>query len=365
MPMRLLALFLVPLVLAVSLSAALAADPSKKPDQFRGIRWGAAVTGQPGLTAVDRDGDIVHYDRKGDVKDLGGIPLRSITYSFFKGQFYHAAIAYEGQDAFAAIERSLEEKYGPPDAQRHKTDSSGQSYEVAVWNWPGQVFIGNRHDQGKPGGRIFYFYAPLTDASAKEQGLAPKQPKPAKPAKAQADLPAGAPQAGASTYTVKRGDYLARIAKRYGLTEAELSAANSGLTDKNLKAGATIRLPAGAGSRPDREEPAAKAPAPTAESHRSTPAGAYIEYTIKPGDILSKVANEHGVQSKDVEAANPDIKPKALRPGMVVRIPLVKAASPRSTAQPAATSAAPQPATTPPAPQPAPAPAGADAPANP
>jgi LysM repeat protein len=323
MQIRLLATLSIPLVLAVSLSTALAADPARKPDQFRGIRWGAEVSSLSGLTLVDRDGDIIHYDRPGETKDLGGIPLRHVTYSFYKGQFYHADIGYEGENSFAAIQRSLEEKYGPPDAVREKTDAAGHAYEVAVWDWPGYVFIGNRHDKGSPRGRIFYFYAPLTDASAKSQGIAPAQ------------TPASAP-GKAATYLVKRGDSLSRIARQLGTTESALAAANPGLTDKTLKAGATIALPAGLtppDKGPDKAEAASKPASPAVQAPAP---GAYVEYTVKEGDVLSKVANGHGTRTRDVIAANPGINPDFLRPGTVLRIPVGAAAPKTETPQPAA-----------------------------
>lgn len=316
----------------------LAADPAKKPTDFRGIRWGDAASSLPGLVVVDRDGDIVHYDRPGEKKDLGGIPLRHVTYSFFKNQFYHAEIGYEGQGAFEALQHSLEAKYGPPDAVRQKTDASGHPYEVALWSWPGYAFIGNRHAKDNPRGRIFYFYDPLTDLSAKAQGLSPK-PLPGK----------------AGTYTVQRGDSLSRLAKQFGITQDALAKANPGLTQKTLKAGATIQVPGKAASQPTGAGGKTSAPTPNrnptplakpAPAAAPTAAGDVIEYTVKEGDILSKVANDHGARTKDVIAANPGITPDSLRPGVVLRIPVAKAAN---TPTPAPQPATSQPETSQPA----------------
>ena len=334
------------LLLALAITTCLArpglgADPAKKPTDFRGIRWGDAASKIPGLTVVDRDGEITHYDRPGEKKDLGGIPLQHVTYSFFKGQFYHAEIGYEGQGAYEALQHSLEQKYGPPDAVRQKTDASGHHYEVAVWSWPGYAFIGNRHDKDSPRGRIFYFYDPLTDQSAKAQGLSPK-PQPGK----------------AGTYTVQKGDSLSRLAKQFGVSADDLAKANPGLTDKTLKAGATINMPgkaaspaAGAADKaavptPDRTPTPLAKPAPMAAP---TSSGGFIEYKVKDGDILSKVANAHGARTRDVVAANPGINPDALRPGTILRIPAGKAAAtPASAPQPTtAPPAASQPADTP------------------
>lgn len=326
---RLLAVLLALIALVASLTAAQAADPLKKPEEFRGIRWEAPVTSIPGMTAVDRDGDIVHYDRAGEKLDLGGIPLRHVTYSFYKGKFYHADIGYEEAGAFEALERSLEEKYGPPDSVRQKTDASGHAYEVAVWNWPGYVFIGNRHEKDSSRGRIFYFYDPLTDASAKGQGLG-TAPAP------------GQGQQG-PTYTVQKGDTLSRVAHQLGVTEDDLTRANPGLSDKKLKAGATIAVPAAAAPKTGKasdKSTTAREPLPGASPSRtSAPAetkGDYVNYTVKDGDILSKVANAHGARTKDVITANPGINPDALRLGSVLRIPIKSSEAQTIESEPAA-----------------------------
>lgn len=300
-------------LLGLSLAAgpAAAADPQKKPTDFRDLKWGAAPAALPGLTAVDRDGDIVHYARPGEKKDVGGVTLGHVTYSFYKDKFYHAEIDYEGKEAAAAMQRSLEAKYGPPDATREKTDPAGKPYVVSTWDWPGFAFIGNRHDKDGRHGRVFYFYAPLTDASAKAQGLAP--------------APAAAKQAaGGPTYRVKRGDSLERIAKTRGTTEEALIAANPGLSDKTLKAGATINLPAGTPPAPPAaaaDEASEERPKKAPEKAPSAASGKFIRYTIKDGDILSKVASSHGVRTKDILEANPGIHPENLKLGTEIKIP--------------------------------------------
>ena len=264
--------------------------------------WGAPAASLPDFTGIDRDGDIIHYERAGEKKELGGIALKNVTYSFYKDKFYHAEIGYQGQGAAEALENSLEAKYGPPDAVRQKTDAAGHAYSVATWNWPGALFIGHRQDKDSPTGRIFYFYAPITEASAKAQGIA-AAPATGKPA----------------AYPVKKGDSLERIAKKHGVSEAELLAANPGLTDKNLKAGASINLP-GQAAKPARK------PAPPLQP------GEYIEYTVKEGEILSKVANANGARIRDVINANPDIDPDNVRPGTVLRIPIKKDGAPPADA---------------------------------
>ena len=328
MHIRFAAILFTPIFLIASLTTAMAADPLKKPEEFRGIRWGTPVAEVQGLTQVDRDGDIIHYDRSNEKMDLGGIPLRHVTYSFYKGRFYHAEISYEESGAFEALERSLEEKYGPPDTVREKKDAQGHPYEVAVWNWPGSIFIGNRHEKGSPRGRIFYFFAPLTDVSAKAQGIS---------------VPSQATAGQGATYTVKKGDTLSRVARQLGVSEEDLARANPGLADKKLKAGTTLAVPTAgqpsgksAGTAPTAPATAETAK-PTRTAEPATNTREYVKYTVKDGDVLSKVANAHGLHTRDVIAANPGINPDALRLGTVLRIPVKKAAKPEIVAPPAAT----------------------------
>jgi len=347
MSMRSFAIFLAVLLLAAGTAPpARAADPAKRPDDFRGVAWGTAAAASPDLKAVDRDGDIVHYERPAEKKDLGGIPLRQVTYSFYKGKFYHAEISYEGQGAFETLQKSLEAKYGPPDATRQKTDAAGHAYEVAVWTWPGHAFIGHRRDLDAPRGRIFYFYAPLTEASAKAQGTAPPRD--------QAEAGTGAATAGSAggpAYTVQKGDTIERIAKRNGAAEEALLAANPGLNPRNLKIGPALTPPAGAAPKADAappsapegdatpaaEAPATQAPAhpglddedrpktpPTKSQSRDAASRRFTSYTVKSGDVLSKIAARHGVRTSDILAANPGIKADTLDRGDVLKIPARK-----------------------------------------
>ncbi len=80
---------------------------------------------------------------------------------------------------------------------------------------------------------------------------APVQPQPAEPPVA------APPPTGAQTYIVQRGDTLFKIATRFGLSTAELAAANNIYNPSLIYVGQTLTIPAG-GSAP------AGAPAPSA-----------------------------------------------------------------------------------------------------
>jgi LysM repeat protein len=71
---------------------------------------------------------------------------------------------------------------------------------------------------------------------------------------AAADPPVAAtpapPAASTGTYIVQRGDYLSSIAQRFGLTTAQLAAANNLYNPSLIYAGQTLIIPGAAGSQP-------------------------------------------------------------------------------------------------------------------
>jgi LysM repeat protein len=117
-----------------------------------------------------------------------------------------------------------------------------------------------------------------------------------------APLPSGAQTvdvAGASyaTYTVKKGDNLWSIAKRYDVSLAELYAANG--LDKNsiLRIGQQIQIPVEGGT--------ASVNTISADTYQPSSFNqGSAEYTVKRGDTLSKIANQYNTSVRAIKAAN-------------------------------------------------------------
>ncbi len=145
------------------------------------------------------------------------------------------------------------------------------------------------------------------------------------PAKVAAAQAAGA---GYSTYVVKPGESLSKIAVAHGFRTADVLAVNPGLNPNKIRAGQTIVLP-GAGAA----KPAVKksAPAKTASATGGT-------YVVQKGDILGRIANKHNVKLADLKKANGLTSDKIV-PGQKLIIPGSKA-----EAKPAAAVAAAKPA---------------------
>ena len=140
-----------------------------------------------------------------------------------------------------------------------------------------------------------------------------------------------------SEYIVVQGDTLGKIAKRNGVSVKALEAANPGVVPTKLKVGQKLVIPAGGKSAADAVAPAANG------------TGA-ASYTVKSGDTLTKIAKNHGVSVKAIEAAN-NLTTTKIKVGQKLKIPSKAEAAPAVPA----VDAAPAPTLPPPISAPAPA----------
>jgi len=132
-----------------------------------------------------------------------------------------------------------------------------------------------------------------------------------------------APAAG-SEYVVAKGDSLAKIAKKSGVTLKALQAANPGVVPTKLKIGQKLVLPSGGKASAD-----ATAPAVAAGGDMG---GA--SYTVKSGDTLTKIAKKNGTTVKAIETAN-GLTTTKIKVGQKLKIPSkAEAAAPAAPAAP-------------------------------
>lgn len=99
-----------------------------------------------------------------------------------------------------------------------------------------------------------------------------------------------------STYTVKSGDALSDIAKRYGISVNAIEQANDLANANRISIGQTLVIPA--------SEPTT------------------INYTVRRGDALSDIAKQHGVSLSAIKSANSIHNANRLRVGQVLQIPV-------------------------------------------
>lgn len=145
--------------------------------------------------------------------------------------------------------------------------------------------------------------------------ILPSVPKEAAPV-------AAAPVEGGKDYVIAKGDTLAVIAHKNGVSLKALEEANPGVNPKKLHVGQKVQIP-GAGS-------AVASTAGAMKTAEISPSGEGDLYVVKSGDTLSKIAKLHGVSYKKIMAMN-ELKTTSIHAGQKLKLPAAKA----STAEPA------------------------------
>lgn len=143
--------------------------------------------------------------------------------------------------------------------------------------------------------------APAKQAAA----AAPAKPAPAPVAAATAAQP--------STYTVKSGDSFNKIARKVGTSPQKLAKLNGLKTTAVIRPGQKLKVPGG--------QAVAAVQAPSTPA--SAPAVASVSgktHTVRAGETYSSISKKHGVSVESLVAANPKVKPSALRPGQQVNL---------------------------------------------
>ena len=102
-----------------------------------------------------------------------------------------------------------------------------------------------------------------------------------------------------TTYTVKAGDSLWKIANQYGVTVDDIISANN-LTTTTLQIGQVLTIPTGTTPVPPQEN--------------------YTNYTVKAGDSLWKIANQYTTTVDAIKQLN-NLTSNNLSVGQVLKIP--------------------------------------------
>ena len=106
---------------------------------------------------------------------------------------------------------------------------------------------------------------------------------------------------GSFSYTIKSGDTLFLLARRYNTTVEAIMRINPGIDPNNLQIGQVICIPQMAPPMPP------------------CPNGFY--YTIRAGDTLFSISQRFNVPVQEIINANPGIDPNNLRVGQIICIP--------------------------------------------
>ena len=165
-------------------------------------------------------------------------------------------------------------------------------------------------------------------------------PVPTAPAPAVEPAPAPAPAAepAYTLYTVKPGDMLSKISKRYNIRQKAILDLNPGLSPNKLYAGKKIKLPGNvAVGEPAAAAPVAAAAAPAAAdaaSVKAPKAAKAVKYTgatkvivVKSGDSLGKIAQENGTDVRTIKELN-GLKDDRVFIGKKLKVPAEKTVKP-------------------------------------
>lgn len=128
-------------------------------------------------------------------------------------------------------------------------------------------------------------------------------------------------------YRIARGDTLARIARRNGVSQKALAQANPGVQTAKLRVGQLLRIPEGS------QVAIAAMRLTNATKGDAQPPGGAPLYTVKSGDTLSKIAQTHGTTISALRALN-QLNSDQLLVGKTLKLP-TPAASATSSNLPA------------------------------
>lgn len=160
------------------------------------------------------------------------------------------------------------------------------------------------------------------------KNLEPEQPLPGTPGKTEPkpiDITPATPATVTTPYIVQRGDYLAKISKKFNVKLDALRKANPQLKNDVVRLGQTIQIPGqvdvGVQSVP--EGAFAKKPAKPEYKPYS---GETKEYVVKSGDYLGKIAAAHKISIRQLKELNA-LQSDTVRIGQKLKVPATGAAA--------------------------------------
>ena len=146
---------------------------------------------------------------------------------------------------------------------------------------------------------------PAANATPTGVGLAPV---PATPTPATPVPPANNIAEGVVTeHTIVKGDNFGTLATKYGVSVKDIQAANPNLQPTRLQIGDKVKIP----------------PKSAAVVRNGTPAAAVAysdTYTVKSGDVLSKIAKDHSTTVKEIQRLN-NLTTTQIKVGQKLKLP--------------------------------------------
>ena len=130
------------------------------------------------------------------------------------------------------------------------------------------------------------------------------------------------PEPEYTVYIVQRGDYLAKISKKYNVTINSIKRLNN-LKDDNIRIGQKLKLP-GKLDVGEQKVPEGAFAKPQAQKKAYAPySGATKEYVVKSGDTLGAIAYGNGINIRQLKELN-GLESDVLKIGQKLKIPAEK-----------------------------------------
>ena len=142
------------------------------------------------------------------------------------------------------------------------------------------------------------------------------------------------PEPEYTVYIVQRGDYLAKISKKYNVTINSIKRLNN-LKDDNIRIGQKLKLP-GKIEIGEQKVPEGAFAKPQAQKPTKTYApytGATKEYVVKSGDTLGAIAYGNGINIRQLKELN-GLTSDSLKIGQKLKIPAEKVAAKKVETKP-------------------------------
>lgn len=148
-----------------------------------------------------------------------------------------------------------------------------------------------------------HLLVPVDKAEALSSSIASLPPSPLRPLAAEPESKPAVRRAAVRRHTVRSGDNLWEVARRYRVDVADLQRWN-GLKGQRLRIGQTLLVEAPGGQR----------------SARATrPSGKATRYQVRKGDSLYSIAKRFSVGLKTLKGWNPQLN-RALKPGQTITL---------------------------------------------
>lgn len=132
-------------------------------------------------------------------------------------------------------------------------------------------------------------------------------------------------------HVVKRGETFWGISEDYGISPKLLAEANPNVNPSKLHEDLELVIPAGGGP---------EVPASGASEVSSPPAAplqpGMLAHKVEDNQTYYSIAKQYGITMEAMVAANPQVKPERLRPGMTVQVPVksTRPSTPQDTPKP-------------------------------